>query len=128
MKNTTPPKNSTASKVTLRLIQEELKNRKLFDDLHLINYHNPFYRLDLVEIIMLAMGLKPESSLQRSTCHVLLDRHSQRVVEDARELADEAELVYDILAVHAAVHTRPTFAEASADEAARKIKDQKPTL
>jgi hypothetical protein len=106
MNSINPPKTRTASKVTLLLIQEELKNRKLFDDLHLINYHNAFYRSNLIDIIMLAMGLKPESSLQRSTCQVLLDRHSQRVVADARELMDEAQRVYDIFAVHAAVYNR----------------------
>jgi hypothetical protein len=106
METKTPLQKPDAEKVILLLIKEELKNRKLFDDLRLLGYFNTFYQSDLIDVIMLATGLTSGSSLQRSTCHTLLDRHSQRVVADARELMDEARQVYDTLLRHAEVHRR----------------------
>ena len=94
-----------ARHVTIILIREELKNRKLFEDLHWLNYHSTFYKSDLLDIIMDVIGLDRRSSMHRSLCHTLLDRHSQRVVESMKELTDEATRVYDALVKHA-VQTR----------------------
>src|SRR6187431_3159079 len=90
-----------ARHVTIILIREELKNRKLFEDLHWLNYHSTFYKSELLELIMLAIDLDPKVSMHRSLCQTLLDRHSQRVVESPRELTDEATRVYDALLKHA---------------------------
>jgi len=102
MKDKTQPTDSSHTKVVLLLIREELRNRRLFQELHWLGYHNCFYQADLIDLIMLAMGLKPASSLQRSICQTLLDKHSQRVVANAGELLDEAKRVHDILVRHAA--------------------------
>jgi len=99
---TTPPRDPSARKAIIMLICEALKSRKLFQELHWLGYHNCFYQADLVELIMLAMGLKPASSMQRSICQTLLDKHSQRVVANLDELMDEAQRVHDILVRHAA--------------------------
>jgi hypothetical protein len=90
-----------ARKVILILIQEELKSRKLFEELRWLSYHNWFYKTDLLDVIMLAIGLDSRLSIQRSLCHTLLDQHSQRVVENPVELRDEADRVYDALLKHA---------------------------
>lgn len=90
-----------ARKVILILIQEELKSRKLFEELSWLSYHNWFYKTDLLDVIMLAIGLDSRLSIQRSLCHTLLDQHSQRVVENAAELRDEADRVCDALLKHA---------------------------
>ena len=101
MKDKIPPTDPSVQKVVILLIKEELKSRKLFHELHWLGYHNCFYQADLLDLIVLAMGLKPGSSMQRSMCHTLLDKHSQRVVADAAELLDEAKRVHDILLRHA---------------------------
>jgi hypothetical protein len=100
-RTTPPPQEPAARMVILVLIQEELKSRKLFNELHWLDYHNGFYKTDLLDIIMLAIGLNPRLCLQRSLCHTLLDQHSQRVVENAAELQDEATQVYDAFLKHA---------------------------
>jgi hypothetical protein len=101
MKDNTSPTDPTVSKILLLLIREELKNRKLFLELHWLGYNNSFYQADLLDLIMLSMNLQPGSSLQRSICHTLLDKHSQRVVANAAELLDEAKRVHEILTKHA---------------------------
>jgi len=101
-------KDPAAVKFILILIQEELKSRKLFQELHWLGYHNCFYQADLLDLIMMATGLQPGSSLQRSMCHELLDKHSQRVVTSEAELRDEARRVHEVLTRHAAfIATQP---------------------
>jgi hypothetical protein len=114
MEGKTLSRKASAETITLMLITEELKNRKLFDDLRWLGYYHVFYRSDLIEIIMLSIGLNPEVSLQRSFCHTLLDRHSQRIVESRRELMDEAKRVYDQLSRHAAVCRRQSTMDSPA--------------
>jgi predicted transcriptional regulator len=95
-----PPPGPAIRGVILTLIQEELKSRKLFDELRWLSYHNWFYKTDLLDLIMRSIGLDPRLSIQRSLCHTLLDQHSQRVVENAAELLNEANRVYDALWKH----------------------------
>jgi len=114
MEYKTRSSEASAERITLLLIAEELKNRKLFEDLRWLGYYHVFYRSDLVELIMLAIGLKPDLALQRSLCQTLLDRHSQRVVESRRELLDEAKRVYDQLARHAAAYARQSRVQSPA--------------
>ena len=100
MKTPLPPNDPTVSKVIIMLIREELKSRKLFEELHWLSYHNSFYKTDLVDLILLAMGVDPKASIERTLCHTLLDQHSQRVINNATELQDEARRVYDKLVKH----------------------------
>jgi hypothetical protein len=91
------PTETFAEKVIIHLIGEELKNRKLLQVLSHLGYDNTFYKADLTGLVLAAMGLPRDSPATQVFCDTLLDKHSRRVVENIRELDDEARRVYHAL-------------------------------
>lgn len=91
----------STNKVVIHLIREELKSRKFFDGLRRVGLDDGFYQTDLLELIMIGLGLTPDSKDQYNYCYNLLSKHSHRVVEDADELHNEATRVFTLLSKHA---------------------------
>jgi len=97
------PEKSFAEKAIIHLIGEELKSRKFFEGLRDLGLDDAFYQANLLELIMTAMGLPPESHDEHyNFYHDVLRKHSDRVAQDADELLNEAQRVYAILQQHVA--------------------------
>jgi len=94
---------SPSSRVTVLLIQEQLKSLKLFVTLSHLGIDTCFYQANLIELIMAGVGLSTDSQIDYGFCYCLLMKHSERVVEDPDELYDEAIRVYRLLVARAAV-------------------------
>lgn len=92
-----------SARVTILLIQEQLKSNKLFSTLSQLGIETAFYQANLTELIAGAVGLGVDSKIDYGFCYRLLMQHSKRVVEDADELYDEATRVYRLLVAPAAV-------------------------
>jgi len=101
MKDILLSQEPSAEKVIVYLIREELKSRKFFETLRELGLDDAFYQADLLELIMVGLGLIPDSTEHYAFCYDLISKHSAHVVQDADELLDEAKRVYTILSQHA---------------------------
>jgi len=96
------PASPLTEKAIIHLIGQELKSRRFFEGLRELGLDDAFYQPDLLELIMTAMGLPPESHDEHyNFYHDILRKHSDRVAQDADELLNEATRVYAILQQHA---------------------------
>jgi len=98
-----PQQQSSSARVTIILIQEQLRCFKLFVTLSHLGIEAVFYQANLIELIMSGVGLSTDSKIDYGFCYCLLMKHSHRVVEDPDELYDEATRVYRLLTARAAV-------------------------
>jgi len=102
-----PQEQSPSARVTIILIQEQLKSFRLFVTLSRLGIEAVFYQANLIELIMSGVGLIPDSKTDYGFCYCLLMKHSHRVVKDADELYDEATRVYRLLVARASVRALP---------------------
>ena len=114
-----PQQQYPSARVTIILIQEQLKSFKLFVTLSHLGIEAVFYQANLIELIMSGVGLSTDSKVDYGFCYCLLMKHSHRIVEDADELYDEATRVYRLLAARATP-------EASAGDARVAVPDEVP--
>jgi hypothetical protein len=97
----TPLLKEPSAEFILVLIKEQLKGHRFFEGLRELGLDDAFYQTDLLELIMAALGLLPQSEEDYNFYHSVFKKHSVRVTQDADTLLDEARVVYDILLQHA---------------------------
>lgn len=97
MKDLIPCKGLASEEVIIHLIREELKSRRFFEALRELGLDDAFYQVDLLDLIMPAIGLSPDSEAHYDFCHDVLSKHSMRVTQDGDELLNEARKVYELL-------------------------------